>query len=127
MPILGLAAAWSGVLVFDCMIFCLTLKKALTFRNTGGGRLIHLLVRDGESFLDGHDVCSFPHDLSGRYINLCVGQASGCALHVLSEFYFRAIFLTSLANLLTFLVRNNIILILILLRGWLTRSISTYS
>ncbi|KAJ7135774.1 hypothetical protein C8R44DRAFT_768986 [Mycena epipterygia] len=40
------AAAWGGMLVFDVMIFALTLHKALRY-GTRGGNLFSLLIRDG--------------------------------------------------------------------------------
>lgn len=73
---LELAAAWGGLLFFDCVIFSLTLKKALAFWNTGEARLMHLLVRDGELVPFSH-ICSLIHRFVRyrRYL-LCVGPIS---------------------------------------------------
>ena len=42
---IGLAIAWSAVLVFDCVIFSLTAVRAL--RLWTGGRIVHVVLRDG--------------------------------------------------------------------------------
>lgn len=44
------SGAWSGILLFDCVIFCLTLKKAISYWSAGEARLMHLLLRDGTLF-----------------------------------------------------------------------------
>ncbi|KAL5476769.1 hypothetical protein ACEPAI_2955 [Sanghuangporus weigelae] len=43
----GLAAAWGGLLLFDSVIFTLTLVKAIAIWKLGTRRLFHVLVRDG--------------------------------------------------------------------------------
>ncbi|KAJ7480776.1 hypothetical protein FB451DRAFT_1238409 [Mycena latifolia] len=47
---LRIAAAWSGMLVFDVMIFGLTLFKALRHRGSARGGLISVLLRDGSVY-----------------------------------------------------------------------------
>ncbi|KAL5514378.1 hypothetical protein ACEPAG_2466 [Sanghuangporus baumii] len=42
-----LAAAWGGLLLFDSVIFTLTLVKAIAIWKLGTRRLFHVLVRDG--------------------------------------------------------------------------------
>ncbi|CAK5272698.1 unnamed protein product [Mycena citricolor] len=47
------AIAWSGMLIFDCMIFFMTLWKAVRFSFRGrenSGTLLHVLVRDGSMY-----------------------------------------------------------------------------
>ncbi|KAJ7161791.1 hypothetical protein C8R43DRAFT_991490 [Mycena crocata] len=46
---LRLAAAWSGMLLFDVMIFGLTLYKALRLK-VGRGELLTILIRDGSVY-----------------------------------------------------------------------------
>lgn len=46
---IGLAYAWSGVLFFDTTIFGFTLYKALRLGGRPSGRLMVILLRDGES------------------------------------------------------------------------------
>ncbi|KAL4061994.1 hypothetical protein J3A83DRAFT_4406797 [Scleroderma citrinum] len=45
-----LAAGWSGQLVFDLMIFLLTILRSLRFWNTGSRSLINILLRDGSLY-----------------------------------------------------------------------------
>ncbi|KAJ7212544.1 hypothetical protein GGX14DRAFT_84789 [Mycena pura] len=47
---LRLAVAWSGMLVFDVMIFGLTLIKALRLSACRSGRLLTILIRDGSMY-----------------------------------------------------------------------------
>ncbi|KAJ6553117.1 hypothetical protein B0H19DRAFT_1377766 [Mycena capillaripes] len=47
---LGLATAWGGVAVFDCMIFLLTLYKVFTRRRLIGSDLLTALLRDGAAY-----------------------------------------------------------------------------
>ena len=42
-----LAGAWSSLMVFDSMIFALTLFKAIFIWKLGTRRLIHVILRDG--------------------------------------------------------------------------------
>lgn len=44
---LGYAAAWTVQLVFDIMVFSLTLWKLLRMESTGSRSLIGILLRDG--------------------------------------------------------------------------------
>ena len=44
-----LAIAWTGVLIFDCVVFCLTSYKAFTMGS--GIKLLNVIVRDGRSGL----------------------------------------------------------------------------
>ncbi|KAJ6565544.1 hypothetical protein DFH09DRAFT_1363756 [Mycena vulgaris] len=44
---LGLAVAWGGVAVFDCMIFFLTVYKVFIRRRPNGSELLTVLLRDG--------------------------------------------------------------------------------
>ncbi|KAI0040038.1 hypothetical protein FA95DRAFT_1612116 [Auriscalpium vulgare] len=43
----SLAAAWSGAMVFDTVIFLLTAYKGFKIGLSSGGQLLHVLVRDG--------------------------------------------------------------------------------
>ncbi|KAI0043586.1 hypothetical protein FA95DRAFT_1609271 [Auriscalpium vulgare] len=43
----SLAAAWSGAMVFDTVIFLLTAYKGFKLGLSSGGELLHVLVRDG--------------------------------------------------------------------------------
>ncbi|KAG7448380.1 uncharacterized protein BT62DRAFT_702350 [Guyanagaster necrorhizus] len=45
-----LGTAWCGMLVFDIMVFTLTLHKALKLQQTGGVSLLTLLLRDGSVY-----------------------------------------------------------------------------
>ncbi|KAF9485255.1 hypothetical protein BDN70DRAFT_871667 [Pholiota conissans] len=42
-----LASAWTGMLCFDILIFCMTLYKSLTSRNDGNSNILHVMLRDG--------------------------------------------------------------------------------
>ncbi|KAK0219841.1 hypothetical protein IW262DRAFT_1460958 [Armillaria fumosa] len=46
----GLGIAWCGMLVFDIMVFTLTLHKALQLQRVGGVSLLTLLLRDGSVY-----------------------------------------------------------------------------
>lgn len=45
-----LGIAWCGMLVFDIMVFTLTLHKALQLQRAGGVSLLTLLLRDGSVY-----------------------------------------------------------------------------
>ncbi|KAJ7723499.1 hypothetical protein DFH07DRAFT_855760 [Mycena maculata] len=47
---LNLAAAWGGMVVFDCMIFILTLYRALSRRRLSSQDLLTVLLRDGSIY-----------------------------------------------------------------------------
>ena len=47
----GLVWAWTGVLAFDTMIFCLTVYKVMMYRSAAHGPLLEVLLRDGEVFI----------------------------------------------------------------------------
>jgi hypothetical protein len=71
-PSLDLAIAWSTLLIFDCMIFGLTLFKSLTSLRTTGRRtetLFHVLLRDGAIYFG----CVYPTvniEHTGQRLNL---------------------------------------------------------
>jgi hypothetical protein len=44
----GLAAAWAGMLVFDSLVFSMTVYKSLLLRQTSGMNLLTLMLRDGK-------------------------------------------------------------------------------
>ncbi|KAJ7488295.1 hypothetical protein FB451DRAFT_1391242 [Mycena latifolia] len=46
----GMIIAWGGVGVFDCMIFVLTLYRALSHRRLTGPPLLAVLIRDGSIY-----------------------------------------------------------------------------
>ncbi|KAF9029125.1 hypothetical protein BDZ89DRAFT_1065648 [Hymenopellis radicata] len=45
-----LGAAWTGMLVFDVLVFYLTLRKALILNRRGGVNLLTVLLRDGSVY-----------------------------------------------------------------------------
>ncbi|KAF8996247.1 hypothetical protein BDQ17DRAFT_1249994, partial [Cyathus striatus] len=45
---LRLGAAWSGMLIFDVLVFSMTLYKSLTLPGVRGINLLMILIRDGE-------------------------------------------------------------------------------
>ncbi|KAF8900340.1 hypothetical protein CPB85DRAFT_1565299 [Mucidula mucida] len=45
-----LGAAWTGMLVFDVLVFYLTLRKALILNGRGGVNLLTVLLRDGSVY-----------------------------------------------------------------------------
>ena len=44
----GLGAAWAGMLVFDSLVFCMTLYKSIILPRPNGVSILHILLRDGE-------------------------------------------------------------------------------
>ena len=44
----GLGAAWGGMLIFDTLVFGMTLYKALSIPRTKEITLLTILLRDGE-------------------------------------------------------------------------------
>jgi hypothetical protein len=46
--LLGAAAAWDGLLVFDTLVFVMTVAKAIQVRRSGERALIKILLRDGK-------------------------------------------------------------------------------
>jgi len=44
---LGLGAAWGGMLIFDALVFGMTLYKSLTLPRLRGVNLLSVLFRDG--------------------------------------------------------------------------------
>jgi hypothetical protein len=47
----GLGAAWAGMLVFDSLVFCMTLYKSIVLPRQSGVNILHILLRDGELYL----------------------------------------------------------------------------
>lgn len=45
---IGLAGAWGGLLIFDSVIFTLTLYRAIGIWRLGTRRLFQVLIRDGK-------------------------------------------------------------------------------
>jgi hypothetical protein len=45
---LDLASAWGGLLVFDTLVFVMTVAKAMMVQRSGNRALIKILVRDGK-------------------------------------------------------------------------------
>ena len=43
-----MGAAWAGLLVFDTLVFCMTLYKALILPRPDGVNILDILLRDGE-------------------------------------------------------------------------------
>jgi hypothetical protein len=46
--LLGVAAAWGGSLIFDTLVFVMTVAKAIQVRRSGDRALIKILLRDGK-------------------------------------------------------------------------------
>ena len=44
----GFAAAWAGMLVFDLLVFCMTLYKSIVLPHPNGANIPDILMRDGE-------------------------------------------------------------------------------
>ena len=42
------AAAWAGMLVFDSLVFCMTLYKSIVLPRPNGANILDILMRDGE-------------------------------------------------------------------------------
>lgn len=53
---IGLAGAWGGLLIFDSVIFTLTLYRAIGIWRLGTSRLFHVLIRDGTLFGHSNDI-----------------------------------------------------------------------
>ena len=46
---IGFGAAWGGMLVFDSLVFCMTLyKSVISSRRPNGENILRILMRDGE-------------------------------------------------------------------------------
>ena len=46
----GLGAAWAGMLVFDALVFCMTLYKSIVLPRPIGVNILDPLFRDGELY-----------------------------------------------------------------------------
>jgi len=44
----GFAAAWAGMLLFDLLVFCMTLYKSIVLPHPNGVNIPDILMRDGE-------------------------------------------------------------------------------
>jgi len=44
----GFAAAWAGMLVFDLLVFCMTIYKSMLLPRPNGTNILGILIRDGE-------------------------------------------------------------------------------
>jgi len=44
----GLGAAWAGMFIFDSLVFCMTLHKAIVLPRPYGMNILDVLFRDGE-------------------------------------------------------------------------------
>ena len=44
----GFAAAWAGMLVFDSLVFCMTIYKSMLLPRPNGANILGILIRDGE-------------------------------------------------------------------------------
>jgi hypothetical protein len=47
----GTGAAWAGMLVFDSLVFCMTLYKSIVLSRLSGVNILDILLRDGELYL----------------------------------------------------------------------------
>jgi hypothetical protein len=47
----GFGAAWAGMLVFDSLVFCMTLYKSIVLPRPNGVNILDILLRDGELYL----------------------------------------------------------------------------
>ena len=94
-----------GVLVFDCVAFCLTLYKAFTMGS--GIRLLNVIVRDGRSSLVSNTSrirIHHPHVPGTMYFS----YESFClfADKTSTTIWNRALFIINLVNILTLWVRQ---------------------
>jgi hypothetical protein len=48
---IGYAEAWSGMLVFDTLVFGLTVRRSMELHKITGSSILTLILRDGESQL----------------------------------------------------------------------------
>ena len=46
--LIGIAAAWAGQLLFDLVVFILTLWRTLVVYKLGHGNIVDIFLRDGE-------------------------------------------------------------------------------
>ena len=46
-----MAAAWAGMLVFDLLVFCMTVYKSTVSSRPNGVNILDILLRDGEFYL----------------------------------------------------------------------------
>ena len=51
---LGIGACWAGMLLFDSLVFCMTLYKAVVLPRPNGVNILDILFRDGELYLLTH-------------------------------------------------------------------------
>jgi len=47
----GLGVAWAGMFIFDSLVFCMTLHKAIVLPRPKWVSIIDILLRDGELHL----------------------------------------------------------------------------
>ena len=47
----GFGAAWAGMLVFDSLVFCMTLYKSIVLPRPNGVNILDILLRDGVLYL----------------------------------------------------------------------------
>jgi hypothetical protein len=50
----GLGACWAGMLLFDSLVFCMTLYKSVVLPRPNGVNILDILFRDGELYLFTH-------------------------------------------------------------------------
>ena len=50
----GFGAGWAGMLIFDSLVFCMTLYKAIVLPRPIGVNILDILFRDGELYLFTH-------------------------------------------------------------------------
>ena len=48
-----MGSAWTATLIFDSLVFCMTLYKAIVLPRPNGVNILHILLRDGELYLPG--------------------------------------------------------------------------
>ena len=100
----GLALAWGGQLVYDAVVFFLTLYKSILIVRTSHRPLISTLLRDGKSALIPHFVCFLRCHPISRCPVFCVSNIVAGADHCL-QCCARILTVANLANILTFLVK----------------------
>jgi len=81
------AEAWGGLLVFDCVIFTLTLYKSLLLRATCGStfRLLGLMLRDGSVYFGVMVICNIANILMLVYGGPFLVSATSAIVNNLSS------------------------------------------
>ena len=102
---LGLGAAWTATLIFDSLVFSMTLYKAIVLPRPNGVNIMDILLRDGELYITPWGLF-FLNQINTQ------GRSTSGRLHILFWFHpgldkcmYRVMLVSNLANVLTFMVR----------------------